>query len=190
MRLRSVIGAQDSQTPTIGRGTHARRHAVCLRKGTWSTAFVGWVERLRDTQHPRAQSSWLLGLAKGSTQPTSCAATGGGGSALKACPAEIGFVPPKSTQPRGGGDRGPRVASFAEIGFVPPKAPQPRGGGDRGPGVAAWPRRGRTAQRIERPDCGFPPRQRTPLVALQPHQPGGDVAGGGESFHHDLRAHA
>jgi len=120
-----------------------------------------------------------------------CAATGGGnGSALKACPAEIGFVLPNSTQPRSGGDRGPRVACPAEIGFVLPKPAQLRGSGDRGPEIAAWPRRGRALQGIERPDCGFPPRQRPPLVAVEPHQPGGDVAGGGEPFDHDLLAHA
>jgi hypothetical protein len=45
-------------------------------------------------------------------------------------------------------------------------------------------------QAIERPDCGFPPRQRPPLVAVEPHQPGGDVASGGEPFDHDLLAHA
>jgi hypothetical protein len=120
-----------------------------------------------------------------------CAARGGGdGSAPKSCPAEIGFVLPNARQPRSGGDRGPRIASFAETGFVPPKSAQPRGGGDRGPGIAPSRRRGRTLQRIERPDGGCPPRQRPPLVALQPHQPGGDVAGGGEPFHVDLRAHA
>jgi len=126
------------------------------------------------------------------------AAAGGGSSALMACAAEIGFAPPKSAQPRGGGDRGPRVASFvasfaasfADIGFVSPNAPQPCGGGDLAPRVAAWPRRGRDPRGIERPDGRLSPRQRAALVALEPHQPRRDVAGGREPFGHDLRAHA
>ena len=113
------------------------------------------------------------------------------GGAFSCGPRQIGFVLPKSTQPRSGGDRGPRVACPAETGFVPPKPPELRGGGDRGPGIAAWPRRGRdTRDGIERPDCGFPPRQRAPLVAVEPHQPGGEVASGGEAFDHDLLARA
>jgi hypothetical protein len=117
-------------------------------------------------------------------------AAGGGGSALEACAPEIGFVLPKRSQLRSGGDRGPRVACPAATGFVPPKPTQLRRGGDRGPWVAAPRRRRRAFQGIERPDCGFPPRQRPPLVAVEPHQPDGDVAGGGEPFDHDLLAQA
>jgi hypothetical protein len=118
------------------------------------------------------------------------AAATAGGFTLKAGPAEIRFVLPKSSQPRSGGNRDPRIACLAETGFVPPNPLQPRGGGDRGPGIAPSPRHGRAFQGIERPDCGFPPRQRPPLVAIEPHQPGGDVAGGTEPFDHDLLAHA
>jgi hypothetical protein len=175
MGLRSFIGADDSRTRTIGRGTHARRPAG-------DSGFVP-PSRVRLRKIGPAFGFWV--------SADGCAATGGGGgSAPKACPAEIGFVLPESTQPRRGGDRGPRVAPFAETGFVPPKSAQPRGGGDRGPGIAPSRRRGRALESIERPDCGFPPRQRPPLVAIEPHQPGGDVAGGGEAFDHDLRAHA
>src|SRR5262249_49839905 len=122
MRVRSVIGANDSRTGTIGRGTHGRRRAGDIGFVLPDSAFALWASADR------------------------CAATGGGnGSALKAGPAEIGFVLPnsafalwasadRSTQPRRGGDRGPRVAGPAETGFVPPKPPQLRGGGDRGPG--------------------------------------------------------
>jgi hypothetical protein len=152
MRVRSAIGANDSRTRTIGRGTHARRPA----------GDIGFV------------------------LPDFATTAGGKGSVLKACPAEIGFVLPNSTQPRSGGDRGPRIACPAETGFVPPKPTQLRGGGDRGPGIAAWPRRGRAPQGIERPDCGFPPRQRAPLVAVEPHQPGGGV-GRRKTFPVDLR---
>jgi hypothetical protein len=44
-------------------------------------------------------------------------------------------------------------------------------------------------QPIERPDRELASRQRAPLVAIEPHQPGGGV-GGGETVHHDLVAHA
>jgi hypothetical protein len=103
---------------------------------------------------------------------------------------QIGFVLPKSTKPGRSGDRDPRIARPAEIGFVLPKSAQPGGGRDGNPGVAAPWRRSRDLQFIECLDRRLSPRQRAPLVAIEPHQPGGDVAGGGKAFHHDLVAQA
>ena len=103
---------------------------------------------------------------------------------------QIRFVLPKSTKPGDGGDGGPWVTCFAEIRFVLPKSAEPRGDSNGGPRVAARLRGGHEFQGIERPDRRLSPRQRAPLVAVEPHQPRGDVAFGGEPFHHDLVAHA
>jgi hypothetical protein len=103
---------------------------------------------------------------------------------------QIGFVLPKSTKLGRSGDSDPRIARPAEIGFVLPKSAQAGDGSDGAPQIAPRRRGGRQVQRIERLDRRLPPRQRAPLVAIEPHQPGGDVAGGGKAFHHDLVAQA
>ncbi len=102
---------------------------------------------------------------------------------------DIGFVPPKCTELGRDGDRDPRIAGPPAIGFVLPKPAQPGGGRDRDPGVAAPQRSGRALQCVECLDRRFPPRQRPPLVAVEPHQAQRDVILG-EAFGHDLRADA
>ena len=153
MRLRSLIVADDRRPRALGRGTHDRRRAGDIGFVLPDSAFALWASADR------------------------CAATGGGnGGALKACPAEIGFVLPNSAQPRRGGDRGPRIACPRRHRVCSAKvraAPRRRRRRPRDCGVAAA-RPG--APGIERLDGGLPPRQRAPLVAVEPHQPGGDVA--------------
>jgi hypothetical protein len=117
----------------------------------------------------------------------------------------------RSTQPRGGRDGGPRIARSAASGFVLPKSAfarlrasgcggqalqpsadksaQPGGGRDGDPRVAASAPDGRGIQGIECPDRGFSSRQRTALIAVEPHQPRRDVVLA-EAFRHDPQAHA
>jgi hypothetical protein len=102
---------------------------------------------------------------------------------------QIGFVLPKSTKLSRSGDRDPRIARPAEIGFVLPKSAQPGGGGDGAPQIAPRRRGGRQLQRIECPDRELSPRQRPPLVAIEPHQPRGGVRRR-KTFREDLRAQA
>jgi hypothetical protein len=109
---------------------------------------------------------------------------------------EIGFVLPKSLEATGGGDGGPAFAlratagrhSSRPIGFVLPKSAEPCGGGDGRPGIAAPPGRNPAVEEIERLDGRLAPRQRPPLVAVEPHQARRDVILA-ESLGHDLRAH-
>jgi hypothetical protein len=118
----------------------------------------------------------------------------------------IGFVLPKCADPGGGGHGGPRVAAAGrsspdrsgrarrspqgEGGFVLPKSAQPRRGGDGGPRVAAArPGRQRAIQCIEGLDRRLAPRQRAPLVAVEPHQARRDVILA-EPRGHDLGADA
>ena len=85
-----------------------------------------------------------------------------------------------------GGAGSSRVAA---IGFVPPKSAQARRGGNGNPVVTSTPRGGAGAQGIECLDGRLAPRQRAPLIAVEPHQARRDVVRP-EPLGHDLQAHA